>query len=152
MLKISSVLMAALFIFTAQAPIVMAGEHPSDHPAGEQSQVTTKTIAEAIERHVKKSSKKSEGYFIVDDSEAKKLLSLKMDKIHMERLSAVEKNIYFACVNFTDKDGKAYDIDFFLKDSEDGLKVTETIVHKEEGKPRYNWEQKGDFWVKKAAN
>jgi len=152
MSKISSVVMTALFLFTAQATIVAAGEHPSEHPAGEQSQVTTKSIAEAIDRHVKKMSKASEGYFIVDDSEAKKLLSLKMDKIHMERLSAVKKDLYFACVDFTDKDGRAYDIDFFLKDSEDGLKVTETIVHKEEGKPRYNWEQKGDFWVKKAAN
>lgn len=150
MLKIKSVLMAVLFLFTTQASTAF-GEHPSDHPAGEQSDVTTKAISEAIEHHVKKSSKPSDGYFVVDDSEAKQLLYLKMDKIHKERLSAVKKDLYFACVDFTNKDGKSYDIDFFLKDSSSGLKVTETIIHKKEGKSRYNWEQKGDFWVKKAA-
>jgi len=150
MLRIKLALMAALFLFTTQASIAPAGEHPSEHPGGEQSQVTTNTITEAIEQHVKKGSKKNDGYFIVEDKEAKKTLYLKLDKIHKERLSAVKKDRYFACVDFTNKDGKSYDIDFFLKDSWKGLKVTETIVHKKEGKARYSWEKKGDFWIKKS--
>ena len=143
--------MAALFLFTTQASIALAGEHPSEHPAGEQSEVTTEMIAKAIEKHVKKVSKKSDGYFIVEDKEAKKTLYLKLGKIHKERLSAVKENLYFACVDFTNKDGKSYAIDVFLKDGGEKLKVTEMIVHKEEGKPRYNWEKKGDYWIKKPA-
>ena len=140
--------LACLFL---SHPIVAKAEHPSEHPAGEQSAVTTETIASAIEQHVKENRKKDNGYFIVEDKEANKKLYLELDKIHRERLSAIDKDRYFACVDFTNKDGKSYDIDFFLKDTWKGLKVTETIVHKKEGKVRYTWEKKGDFWVKKAV-
>lgn len=149
MLKVLAVFAGALFLFSSSASITLAGEHPSEHPAGEKSEVTTETISRAIEKHVKKSAKKNDGYFIVEDKEAGKTLYLKLDKIHKERLSAVKKDLYFACVDFTNKDGRSYDIDFFLKDAGGKLKFSETIVHKEEGKPRYSWEQKGDYWVKK---
>jgi len=138
-------------LFLSQPIAAGAGEHPSDHPAGEQSAVTTETISSAIEKHVKQESKKDKGYFIVEDKEENNKLFLKLDKIHKERLSAIDKDQYFACVDFENKDGKTYDIDFFLKDTGKGLKVTETIVHKKEGKARYNWGKKGDFWVKKAV-
>ncbi|MBE9503424.1 MAG: hypothetical protein IME96_04555 [Proteobacteria bacterium] len=151
MLKIKSVLMIVLFLFIASTSITTAGEHPADHPAGEQSAVTTETIAKAIDAHVKNESNQKGGYFIVEDRVAKKTLSLKLDKIHRERLSAIDKGHYFACVDFTNEDGKKYDIDFFLKDKKGKLKVTETMVHKEEGKERYNWVKKGDFWVKKPV-
>ena len=151
MFRIKRGLMVAIFLFTTSGSIALAGEHPSEHPAGEQSDVTTATISKAIEKHVKKSAKKNDGYFIVKDKEAGKMLYLKMDKIHKERLSAVKKDLYFACVDFTNKDGRSYDIDFFLKDASGKLRVKETNVHKEEGKPRYGWVQKGDFWVKKPV-
>ena len=148
MLRIISLLTGV--ILAAAVPLAVAGEHPMEHPAGEQSAVTTDTIAEAIVRHVERESKRS-GYFEVEDKEAKKTLKLKLDKVHKDRLSAVEKDLYFACVDFTNSDGKAYDIDFFLRDGGGKLFVSETIVHKEEGKARYGWVKKGDFWVKKAA-
>ncbi|MDT8318262.1 MAG: hypothetical protein RQ824_09795 [bacterium] len=142
---------ALTFLFLYQPIAVTAGEHPSDHPAGEQSAVTTETIADAIEKHVKNENKKDKGYFIVEDKEENNKLYLKLDRIHKERLSAIDKDQYFACVDFENKDGKTYDIDFFLKDTGMGLKVTETMVHKKEGKARYNWGKKGDFWVKKGV-
>lgn len=151
MLKIRLILMATLFLFTTSTSITLAGEHPSEHPAGKHSAVTTDTISKAIDGHVKNKSKRNGGYFIVKDKEAGKKLSLKLDKIHRERLSAVDKGLYFACVDFTNKDGKKYDVDFFLKDKGGKLKVTETMVHKEEGRARYNWAKKGDFWVKKPV-
>jgi len=151
MFRILTVLGVTLFLFNTSASITLAGEHPSEHPAGEHSAVTTEVISKAIEKHVKKAAKKNDGYFIVEDKEAGKTLYLKMDKIHKERLSAVKKDLYFACVDFTNKDGRSFDIDFFLKDASGKLKVTETMVHKEEGKPRYTWHQKGDYWVKKTT-
>ena len=154
MFKTRSALLAAaaLTCFFLSNPLAsIAGEHPSEHPAGEQSAVTTETIADAIEKLVEDKSKKEKGYFIVEDKEADKKLYLKLDRIHKERLSAIDKDSYFACVDFTSKDGKTYDIDFFLKDTAGGLKVTETMVHKQEGKERYTWEKKGEFWLKKAV-
>ena len=154
MFKTRSVLLAAAALsclFLSQPMAVEAGDHPADHPAGEQSDVTTETISSAIEKHVKDKSKKNKGYFIVKDKKENNKLYLKLDKIHKERLSAIDKDRYFACVDFENKDGKTYDIDFFLKDTWKGLKVTETIVHKKEGKARYTWQKKGDFWVKKTV-
>ncbi len=152
MFKTRSLLaVAALTCLFSSHPITAGAEHPSEHPAGEQSAVTTETIANAIEQHVKEKSKKDKGYFIVEDKKAGKKLYLKLDRIHRERLSAIDKERYFACVDFINKDGKSYDIDFFLKDTWKGLKVTETIVHKKDGKARYTWEKKGDFWVKKTV-
>lgn len=152
MFKTRSVLLAALALtsFFLSHPITATAEHPSEHPTGNQNEVTVKTIASAIESHVDTKSKKDNGYFIVEDKVANKNLHLKLDRIHMERLSALKGDNYFACVDFTNKDGKSYDIDFFLKDNGDALKVTETIVHKKEGKARYSWEKQGKFWVKKA--
>ena len=144
----ATAIITCLFLYH---PITAGAEHPSEHPAGEQSEVTTETIASAIEQHVEGKSKRDKGYFIVEDKKANKKLYLKLDKIHRERLSAIKKDRYFACVDFINKDGKSYDIDFFLKDTGKGLKVTETIVHKKEGKARYTWEKKGDFWVKKTV-
>ncbi len=151
MLKTGSIFTALFFILTSLSTS-LAGDHPEDHPAGEQSQITTRNIADAIRAHVEEKSRKNDGYFIVEDKKGDKMLYLKLDKIHMERLSAVENNIYFACVDFTNRDGRAYDIDFFLKDKGGKLKVTETIVHKEEGKPRYNWAKQGDFWIRKPLD
>ena len=144
----AAAVISALFLYH---PITAGAEHPSEHPMGKQNEVTTETIATAIDQHVEAKSKKDKGYFIVEDKELNTKLYLKLDRIHRERLSALKGDRYFACVDFTNKDGKSYDIDFFLKDTGEALKVTETIVHKKEGKARYTWEKKGNFWVKKAV-
>jgi hypothetical protein len=46
------------------------------------------------------------------------------------------------------KDGKMYDIDFFMIVQPDKLTVTETSVHKINGKPLYSWKQEGGVWKK----
>lgn len=129
-----------------------AGEHPADHPAGAKSNVTTSMLSDAIERYVEKASESGDGYLTVRDDRDGRMLSLTLKKIHKDRLSALADGIYFACVDFTSRDGKEYDIDFFMKDSPEGLKFMEMTVHKEEGKARYNWHKKGDFWVKQKAD
>jgi hypothetical protein len=41
-------------------------------------------------------------------------------------------------------DGPVYDVDFFLKGPADAMKVTQTSVHKINGRPLYAWQQKRD--------
>lgn len=48
-------------------------------------------------------------------------------------------------------DGRMYDIDFLMAVSSDKLRVTETSVHKINGKPLYNWKQQGGIWKKMKA-
>ena len=78
----------------------------------------------------------------------KKDLSLELVKVHDDRFSSLGGNKYFACVDMKGKDGTMYDIDFLMAVQADKLTVTETAVHKINGKPLYNWKQEGGVWKK----
>jgi hypothetical protein len=78
----------------------------------------------------------------------KKDLALDLIKVHDDRFSSVGSDKYFACVDMKGPDGKIYDIDFFMVVKPGKLTVTETSVHKINGKPLYNWKQEGGVWKK----
>jgi hypothetical protein len=69
-------------------------------------------------------------------------------KVHDDRFSSLGGDKYFACVDMKGKDGKMYDIDFFMAVRGSTLNITETSVHKINGKPLYNWKQQGGVWKK----
>lgn len=78
----------------------------------------------------------------------RKDLPLDLVKVHDDRFSSLGGNKYFACVDMRGKDGKMYDIDFFMIVQSDKLTVTETSVHKINGKPLYSWKQERGVWKK----
>ena len=78
----------------------------------------------------------------------RKDLTLDLVKVHDDRFSSLGGNKYFACVDMKGTDGRMYDIDFFMVVQSDKLTVTETSVHKINGKPLYNWKQDGRVWKK----
>jgi hypothetical protein len=78
----------------------------------------------------------------------RKDLALDLVKVHDDRFSSLGGNKYFACVDMKGTDGKMYDIDFFMTVGAGKLTVTETSVHKINGKPLYNWKQEGGVWKK----
>ena len=78
----------------------------------------------------------------------RKDLALDLVKIHDDRFSSLGGDNYFACVDMKGADGKIYDIDFFMVLQPGKLTVTETAVHKINGKPLYNWKQEGGVWKK----
>src|SRR6266513_1154741 len=78
----------------------------------------------------------------------KKDLALDLVKLHDDRFSSLGGDKYFACVDMKGIDGKIYDIDFFMVVQTGKLTVTETSVHKINGKPLYNWKQEGGVWKK----
>jgi hypothetical protein len=78
----------------------------------------------------------------------RKDLALDLVKVHDDRFSNLGGNKYFACVDMKGADGKIYDIDFFMVVQPAKLTVTETSVHKINGKPLYNWRQEGGVWKK----
>ena len=81
----------------------------------------------------------------------RKDLALDLVKVHDDRFSSLGGNKYFACVDMKGTDGKTYDIDFFINVQPDKLTVTETSVHKINGKPLYNWKQEKGVWKKMKA-
>jgi hypothetical protein len=81
----------------------------------------------------------------------RKDLALDFIKLHDDRFSSLGGNKYFACVDMKGTDGKMYDIDFFMNVQSGKLTVTETAVHKINGKPLYKWKQEGGVWKKVKA-
>ena len=78
----------------------------------------------------------------------RKDLALDLIKVHDDRFSSLGSDKYFACVDMKGTDGKMYDIDFFMRVQSGKLTVTETSVHKINGKPLYNWKEEKGVWKK----
>ena len=77
-----------------------------------------------------------------------KNLALDLIRVHDDRLSSLGGGKYFACVDMKAGDGTIYDIDFFMAGQPGSMTVTETSVHKINGKPLYNWKEQGGVWKK----
>ncbi len=78
----------------------------------------------------------------------RKDLSLDLIKVHDDRFSSLGGNKYFACVDMKGTDGRVYDIDFLMAVQPGKLTVTQTSVHKINGKPLYNWKEDKGVWKK----
>jgi len=155
-------LMANMFSMTVLLVLCLtvsavAQEHPEhpkegvkaeEHPKGTAS-VTKEMMAEAIQGYINKDAALKGGFFFVYDPKAKAPLTLKLDKVHRDKLARVSDDLYFACTDFKATDGKIYDLDFFMKATESGLQVSEVMIHKEAGAPRYSWVEEGGVWKRK---
>jgi len=116
--------------------------------------VVTADIQAGIEKHIEEQTRLGNGYFKLPFE--KKLLELKLVRVHLEYLANLGPRRHFACVDLVGTDGNVYDVDFFLAGDPGAMTVTETTVHKINGQPRYTWEQERDgTWrrvpVKKAS-
>ena len=78
----------------------------------------------------------------------RKDLALDLVKLRDDRFSSLGGDKYFACVDMRGNDGKIYDVDFFMIVQPGKLTVTETSVHKINGKPLYNWKEEKGVWKK----
>jgi hypothetical protein len=142
----------AIALFFTPATVVFSQEHP-EHPTkgGGQKQVSTADISAGIKTNIETESKKnSDGKFHVKHEG--KNLALDLIRVHDDRLSDLGGGKYFACVDMKGTDGKTYDIDFFLTGQPGKMKVTETSVHKIDGKPLYNWKEESGKWQKVPAS
>jgi len=156
------IIAAAIAVFFAPAGLVLSQEHPehpkktteqpkagAEHPkkGGEAKQVSTADISAGIKTNIDAKSKKSaDGKFHVKYEGQD--LALELTKVHDDRLQDMGGGKYFACVDMKATDGKTYDIDFFLSGQPGKMKVTETSVHKIDGKPLYDWKEENGTWHK----
>ncbi|NJN41857.1 MAG: transglutaminase domain-containing protein [Flammeovirgaceae bacterium] len=104
--------------------------------------VTIAEIEEGIKSFIQEKSEKSGGYFEVRDRGRD--FKMKLVRVHTEYLANLGPNNHFACVDLVDTKGDVYDIDFFLEGEPEQMNVTETSVHKLNGKPFYAWKQQKD--------
>jgi len=155
--------LSVVLFFTPARPL-LAAEHPrpqlqqlpqiTTRPT--QSGIQTKEVSEAdisagIKRHIASDTKKSsDRKFHV--KYGSKDLALDLIKVHNDRLSSLGGGKYFACVDMKATDGTIYDIDFFMTGQPSSMRVTETSVHKVNGKPLYNWKEEGGVWKRVRAS
>jgi hypothetical protein len=160
------VIATAVALFFTPAAATFAQEHPehpkksaehpkqgAEHPkqGAETKQVSTADISTGIKTNIDaKSKKNSDGKFHVKYEGQD--LALDLVKVHDDRLQDLGGGKYFACVDMKAADGKTYDIDFFLNGQPGKMKVTETSVHKIDGKPLYNWKEDNGKWHKVPAS
>ncbi len=123
-----------------------AQEHP-EHPEDKAStEMTLDVLVEAIAGYIEEDSKLKGGYFLVYDTVDKKPLQLELLKVHRDKLATLGEGVYFACTDMRAADGTVYDLDFFMKETDDGIETTEIAVHKKSGKPRYSWKEENGIW------
>lgn len=113
--------------------------------------VVTADIEAGIKANIAERVDKGDGYFILDS------LKLQLVRVHTEYLSNLGPQYHFACVDLADVSGDVYDVDFFLRGDPGEMVVTETTLHKLNGKPFYSWKQREDkTWhrvpIKGASN
>jgi hypothetical protein len=151
------IMAVAIAIFFTTTALVYAQEHP-EHPKktgggakkAAEKQVSTADISAGIKTNIDAKSKKSPDAKFHVQYEGQDL-ALDLIKVHDDRLQDLGGGKYFACVDMKGADGKTYDIDFFLTGQPGKMSVTDTSVHKIDGKPLYNWKEENGKWNKVPA-
>ncbi len=105
--------------------------------------VVTADIEAGIKANIDQRVEDGNGYFHMEDAEGQEL-SLQLVRVHTEYLSNLGPRRHFACVDLADISGDVYDVDFFLEGDPGDMSVTETTLHKLNGKPFYNWKRRKD--------
>jgi hypothetical protein len=113
-------------------------------------QVSSADISGGIKKQIARDEKKSSDRKFHVKYQGKDL-ALDLIKVHDDRLSNLGGGKYFACVDMKGTNGKTYDIDFFMAGNPGAMNVTETSVHKINGKPLYNWKEERGVWKKVSA-
>ena len=108
---------------------------------GYRADVVTEDIQAGIENHIAERVRLGKGFYRLH-FEGKEL-QLKLVRVHIEYLSNLGPGRHFACVDMACDDGGFYDVDFFLAGEPGAMTVTETTVHKLNGRPFYLWQAKG---------
>jgi len=110
-------------------------------------EVSNVDISAGIKRHIATERRKSADKKFHVNYRSKNL-ALDLIRVHDDRLSSLGGGKYFACVDMKTADGTIYDIDFSMAGQPGSMTVTETSVHKINGKPLYNWKEQGGSWKK----
>jgi len=153
------IIATAIALFFTPATLVFSQEHPehpkktAEHPkqGGAEKRVSTADISAGIKSNIDAEAKKSSDAKFHVKHEGQDL-ALDLIKVHDDRLSDLGGGKHFACVDMKGTDGKTYDIDFFLTGQPGEMRVTDTSVHKIDGKPLYNWKEENGKWHKVPAS
>src|SRR5216117_3490818 len=135
-------------LFSAPVVLLIAQEHPraqqqsqsqqlpqtrTGAPQAAMTEATMSDASDGLKRFISGyAAKSADKKFHMPYQ--RKDLALDLIKVHDDRFSSLGGDKYFACVDMKGTDGKIYDIDFLMVLQPGKLTVTETSVHKINGK------------------
>lgn len=130
--------------------VILGSCHKANYRENQKESMSTETIPgivtadieEGIKKHIDEQVLKGDGYFHLN-AEGKNL-QLRLVRVHTEYLANLGPQRHFACVDLADISGDVYDVDFFMEGDPGDISVTETTLHKLNGRPYYTWSQKED--------
>ena len=154
----TTLILAALVSFAA------AGEHP-EHPMGPAKTSTEKKDAPkpemgskewlkqmrkeytaAVEKKVADAA--AAGGFQVKDEKLAKDWTLKLSRVHKDRIIGLGGSSFFACADFksAEKGSKdKVDLDFYATKNGDSWTIDKVLVHKVNGVERYKYNEKNEM-------
>ncbi|MDP7030449.1 MAG: transglutaminase domain-containing protein [Phycisphaerales bacterium] len=136
-----ALMLGLAYVVAAGPPQAIAATHePIPH-------LVTADIQAGIEKHIADRTREGGGWFTLPFGDEQ--LRLKLVRVHTEYLANLGPRRHFACVDLASSDGHVYDVDFFLEGDPGDMRVTETTIHKLNGRPYYVWKQQPDkTWVR----
>lgn len=139
-LRIPTVLMLAVML--SCKPGVTQKEEEQTRADNTVPKVVTADIEAGIKANIDSKVAEGGGYFHMKTADRE--LQLQLVRVHTEYLANLGPRRHFACVDLADVSGDVYDVDFFLEGDPGNMTVTETTLHKLNGKPFYTWKQAKD--------
>ncbi len=102
-MKFSSIILSGIVLVSN----VCAAEHPDhpehpehpEHPTSKKVEVSVQAVGKAVAEFVASDANLKGGKFLVFDITANEVLELDLVKIHMDRLTGVGNDTYFACAD-----------------------------------------------------
>lgn len=130
----------------------LLAEHPSDTTKSMKGlSLSKEQVTKVIRTHVE-DTQKNNGSFSVQDDKTGEKVTLTLEKIHTDRIARMSANQYFVCADFKAINGNMYDLDFIMESKEGAAPmVTETIIHKKNGAPRYRWKEENGVWKREMT-
>lgn len=103
--------------------------------------------AEALRQTIRDyvaTQEKLQGAFAIVDKRGNRLRRLELIRVH-DRVGKTG-NYYYSCTDMKDMaTGDELDLDFDVEDRAGSLKVVDVRIHKDNGKPRYTYDEKDNM-------
>jgi transglutaminase-like putative cysteine protease len=139
MFKFNSLPIVLLLGLIVIFPSCQSSEKLEKESVQKIEKVSIAEIEAGIKAFIDQKTAENGGVFPVKDENHD--LKMKLVRVHTEYLSNLGPERHFACVDLVDESGEVYDVDFFMEGKPGAMTVTETTVHKLNGKPFYSWKQ-----------
>lgn len=111
----------------------------TSHPSPAFAEPTPDELRGTIRQHILKQEKGMGAFTIPDPLQIGKLRNLELVRVH-ERVGKTG-DYYYSCTDMRDvATGELLDLDFDISDSGKTLKVVAVRIHKDDGDPRYTYD------------